>query len=147
MTHPINSLNSDDLYEKFAIQFQQPSAIIWQIKFILSSVQSKKSVTTASQELANVSKQKINLNYLNLILQLSEGYGRDFDKYLIKELLDQIDLKDSSKASKDKSESVKITLLNQELNRASLKPEFLTYFSEVRFKKDSFLLLVKLFKI
>lgn len=64
---------------------------------------------------------------------MSEGYGRDFDKYLIKELLDQIDLKDSCKASKDKSESVKITLLNQELNRASLKPEFLTYFSEVRF--------------
>ena len=62
---------------------------------------------------------------------MSEGYGRDFDKYLIKELLEQIDIKDSSKAAKDKAESVKITLLNQEINRASLKPEFLTYFSEV----------------
>jgi hypothetical protein len=71
---------------------------------------------------------------------LSEGYGRDFDKYLIKELLDQIDIKDSGKASKDKSESVKITLLNQELNRASLKPDFLTYFSEVRFNMNYFLL-------
>lgn len=45
--------------------------------------------------------------------------------------MDQIEIKDASKASKDKTESVKITLLNQELNRASQKPEFLSYFSEV----------------
>ena len=50
---------------------------------------------------------------------------------MIKELLDQIELKEGSKASKDKMESVKIMLLNQELTRASLKPEFLSYFSEV----------------
>jgi len=47
------------------------------------------------------------------------------------ELFDQIELKDAAKASKDKSESVKITLLNQELTRASLKPEFLSYFSDI----------------
>jgi hypothetical protein len=45
--------------------------------------------------------------------------------------MDQIELKDASKANKDKSESVKITLLNQELTRASVKPEFLSYFGEV----------------
>ena len=44
---------------------------------------------------------------------------------------EQIEIKDASKASKDKTESVKITLLNTELNRASQKPEFLSYFSEV----------------
>ena len=47
------------------------------------------------------------------------------------ELFDQIELKDAAKASKDKSESVKITLLNQELTRASLNPEFLSYFSDI----------------
>jgi hypothetical protein len=50
---------------------------------------------------------------------------------LLKELMEQIELKDASKASKDKTESVKIQLLNQELTRASLKPEFLSYFSEI----------------
>ena len=49
----------------------------------------------------------------------------------MKELIDQIELKDATKASKDKTESVKITLLNQELTRASLKPDFLSYFGEV----------------
>jgi hypothetical protein len=62
---------------------------------------------------------------------LSEGYGKDFDKYLLKELMEQIDINDASKASKDKNESVKITLFNLELLRASNKPEFLSYFSEV----------------
>lgn len=47
--------------------------------------------------------------------------------------MEQIEIKDASKASKDKTESVKITLLNQELTRASLKPEFLSYFSEVSY--------------
>lgn len=50
---------------------------------------------------------------------MSEGFGKDFDKYLLKELTEQIEIKDASKASKDKTESVKITLLNTELNRAS----------------------------
>ena len=45
--------------------------------------------------------------------------------------MEQIEIKDASKASKDKTESVKITLLNQELTRASGKPEFLSYFSEI----------------
>ena len=62
---------------------------------------------------------------------LAEGFGRDFDKYLLKELMDQIEIRDTSKAARERAESVKITLLNQELARASLKPEFLTYFSEV----------------
>lgn len=45
--------------------------------------------------------------------------------------MEQIDIADANKANKDKSESLKITLLNQEITRASLKPEFLSYFSEV----------------
>lgn len=62
---------------------------------------------------------------------MAEGFGKEFDKYLLKELMDQIDIKDASKASKDKLESIKITLLNQEITRASLKPEFLSFFHEV----------------
>ena len=62
---------------------------------------------------------------------LAEGFGRDLDKYFPKELMDQIEIRDTSKAARERAESVKITLLNQELARASLKPEFLTYFSEV----------------
>lgn len=81
----------------------------------MSSISSKKSVTTASAEFSS----------------LSDQFGKDFDKYLLIELFDQIELRDAAKASKDKSESVKITLLNQELTRASLKPEFLSYFTEV----------------
>ena len=50
MTHMTNPSNPADPYEKCAIQFQLPNAIIWQIKFILSSITSKKSVSTASQE-------------------------------------------------------------------------------------------------
>jgi hypothetical protein len=45
--------------------------------------------------------------------------------------MEQIDIADANKANKDKSESLKITLLNQEITRASLKPEFLSYFHEV----------------
>jgi hypothetical protein len=45
--------------------------------------------------------------------------------------MEQIDIADANKTNKDKSESLKITLLNQEITRASLKPEFLSYFSEV----------------
>jgi hypothetical protein len=43
---------------------------------------------------------------------LSEQYGKEFRKYLLKELMEQIELKDPVKASKDKTESVKIQLLN-----------------------------------
>ena len=64
-------------------------------------------------------------------IQLSEGFGKDFDKYLLKELMEQIDIHDANKAQKDKSESLKITLLNQEITRTSMKPEFLSYFNEV----------------
>ena len=53
---------------------------------------SKKSVTSASAEFST----------------LAESFGKDFDKYLLKELMEQIELKDASKASKDKTESVKI---------------------------------------
>jgi hypothetical protein len=45
--------------------------------------------------------------------------------------MEQIDIADANKTNKDKSESLKITLLNQEITRASLKPEFLSYFNEV----------------
>lgn len=76
---------------------------------------SKKSLQSASAEFA----------------QLSEGFGKEFDKYLLKELFESIDIKDASKGAKDKSESVKVTLLNQEITRASLKPEFLSFFSEI----------------
>ena len=43
--------------------------------------------------------------------QLSEKFGADFDKYLIRELVEQIDLKDPNKVSKDKNEAVKSQLL------------------------------------
>jgi hypothetical protein len=115
MTHQTNPQNVNEPYEKCDIQFQLPNAIIWQIKFLLSSVSSKKSVSTVSSEFA----------------ALSESFGKDFDKYLLKELMDHIELRDGSKAGKDKTESIKIQLLNQELTRASLKPEFLSYFSDV----------------
>lgn len=63
--------------------------------------------------------------------QLSEKFGTDFDKYLIRELVDQIDLKDPNKVSKDKNEAVKSQLLAQELSRMCLKPVFLNYFDEI----------------
>jgi len=44
-----------DPYEKCSIQYHLPSAMIWQIKFILSSVNSKKSLATAAQEFSHVS--------------------------------------------------------------------------------------------
>lgn len=72
MTHLTNPLNPSEPYEKCAIQFQLPNAIIWQIKFILSSVSSKKSVTSASAEFGT----------------LAESFGKDFDKYLLKELME-----------------------------------------------------------
>jgi len=55
MTHQANPSNPGDPYEKCAIQFQLPSAIIWQIKFILSGVSSKKSLASASSEFTTVS--------------------------------------------------------------------------------------------
>lgn len=65
MTHMANPANPGDPYERCAIQFQLPAAIIWQIKFVLSSVQSKKSQSTASAEFANVSADSIsNMHYL-----------------------------------------------------------------------------------
>lgn len=56
-------------------------------------------------------------------------------------MTEQIEIKDASKASKDKTESVKITLLNTELTRASQKPEFLSYFQEVSRFWVSFLMM------
>ena len=41
-------------------------------------------------------------------------YGRDFDRYLLQELLEQVDIKDiglSGKAAKEKTDAVKMTLL------------------------------------
>ena len=46
-----------------------------------------------------------------IYLQLSDKFGSDFDKYLIRELVEQIDLKDPNKVSKDKNEAVKSQLL------------------------------------
>lgn len=55
LTHLQAISASKNPYEKFSIQFQLPSAMIWQIKFILSSVNSKKAVASASAELNAVS--------------------------------------------------------------------------------------------
>ena len=66
-------------------------------------------------------------------MKLSERFGADFDKYLLKELIEQIDLKDPNKGSKDKNEPVKSQLLVQELNRISSKPDFLKCFEDVSF--------------
>ena len=49
----------------------------------------------------------------------------------MRELIESIDLRDPNKPSKDKTESIKCALLSQELARAALSPEFLTYFNEV----------------
>jgi hypothetical protein len=62
---------------------------------------------------------------------LSEKFGSDFDKYLIKELIEQIDLKDPNRAARDKNEGVKSQLLAQELSRMCMKPDFLKYWDEV----------------
>jgi len=60
-----------------------------------------------------------NYIYFPCFSQLSSKFGADFDKYLIKELIEQIDLKDPNKVSKDKNEAVKSQLLSQELSRCS----------------------------
>lgn len=62
---------------------------------------------------------------------MSSKFGKDFDKYLLRELIEQVDLKDPVKAQKDKNEPFKVQLLTLEFNRCVLKPEFLTYFGEV----------------
>jgi hypothetical protein len=62
---------------------------------------------------------------------LSGKFGKDFDKYLMRELIEQIDLKDPVKAQKDKNEPLKVQLLNSELARCVTRPEFLSYFGEV----------------
>lgn len=49
----------------------------------------------------------------------------------MRELIDQIDLKDPVKAQKDKNEPLKVQLLNTEFIRAIQKSEFITYFGEV----------------
>ena len=43
---------------------------------------------------------------------MSEQFGRECDKYLIKELVDQIDLKDPQRPQKDKNEPFKVQILN-----------------------------------
>lgn len=67
----------------------------------------------------------------NDLQSLSEQFGQDFDKYLIRELLEQIDLKDANKPSRDRTEPVKCLLMNEELKRICEKPDFLTYFDEL----------------
>ena len=62
---------------------------------------------------------------------MSGKFGKDFDRYLLRELIDQIDLKDPVKAQKDKNEPLKVQLLNTEFIRAIQKSEFITYFGEV----------------
>ena len=42
---------------------------------------------------------------------MSAKFGKDFDKYLLRELIEQIDLKDPVKAQKDKNEPLKVSLL------------------------------------
>lgn len=127
MTHMANFQVSNiggpsEPYESCAIQFKLPNAIIWQIKFLLAGVQSKKSAQIASSDFA----------------ALGEQFGKDFDKYLLKELIEMLDLKDNASSlagkaqgSKEKTDSGKIILLTTEMNRAAQKPEFLQYFSEI----------------
>lgn len=59
-------------------------------------------------------------------------FGKDFDRYVLKELVEQVDLKDLIKSSsKDKNEQFKIEILKHELNRVASKQDFLTIFGEV----------------
>lgn len=55
MTHMANFSGPSGAYESCAIQFQLPNAIIWQIKFLLAGVQSKKTASTAAADFAAVS--------------------------------------------------------------------------------------------
>jgi len=91
-----------------SITFNYGRAIIWQIKFTLNNVTNKKTMTQALQEIEN----------------LSELYGMEFERYVLKELIEQLDLKDSQKQVKDKNEHLKIQILNSELLRISSKPSF-----------------------
>jgi hypothetical protein len=100
---------------------------VWQIRFILNQVNSKKTLNQASNEIESVS------SLLFHSLQLAFRFGKDFDRYLLREIIDQIDLKDPVKAQKDKNEPLKVTLLGQELARCSQKPDYLTYFGDVSF--------------
>jgi hypothetical protein len=89
-------------------RFNQAQAIVWQINFIISNLSSKsdtvkKALSTATQELQ----------------QLSDKFGHDFDKYLLRELVEQIDLREPNKAGRDKTEQLKISLFVQELTRSS----------------------------
>jgi len=76
---------------------------VWQIRFIISNIQAKKALSSATIELQ----------------QLSERFGHDFDKYLFRELVEQIDLKEPNKAGRDKAEQPKIQLFLQELSRSA----------------------------
>jgi hypothetical protein len=42
-----------------------------------------------------------------------------------------VEIKESGRTAKDKSEAEKVQLLSQELTRASMKPEFLSYFFDI----------------
>ena len=81
---------------------------------------------------------------------MAEKFGTDFDKYLIRELIESIDLRDPNKPSKDKTEPIKCALLMQELTRSSQEPEFLSYFPDVGsplfFRKSVFSLYSKISK-
>jgi hypothetical protein len=57
MTHLNFPNTSGDPFERCNIQFQQAHAIVWQIKFILSS---KKPLQNAQQEFAIVSFKDLN---------------------------------------------------------------------------------------
>lgn len=57
----------------------------------------------------------------------------------MRELIEQIDLKDPVKAQKDKNEPFKVQLLIQEFNRCSSKADFLMYFGDVRIAVDIYL--------
>lgn len=72
--------------------FSHSQAIVWEIKFVLNGITNKKSLNNASNEL----------------VFLAERFGSDFDRYLLKELIEQIDLRDAIKGQRDKGEPFKI---------------------------------------
>ena len=93
-------------------------------------------MSSAAIELENVSTPLYHRAHVSYCLQLSLQFGKDFDKYLLRELIEQINLKDPVKAQKDKNEPFKVQLLNQELARCCQKPEFLLYFNEVIYRQE-----------
>jgi len=62
---------------------------------------------------------------------LSDQYGAGFERYLISELLNQLDLKDASKGQREKNDQFRLQYVTQEVQKASKKPVYPQFMCEV----------------